>query len=72
MAKAIVKFEGFGILSRKGVVLEAYSDDFKYALARLNVLNLGIPRTMRSRLVKVTAVLEKLSAKQIKQRISHG
>jgi len=32
-------FRGYGIYSRRGIFLEAYADDFQYALGRLQVLN---------------------------------
>lgn len=54
-------FEGFGILSPKGTVLEAYKADFGYALLRLDLASL------KSQLVRVTARLEPIDRKQIRE-----
>lgn len=62
-------FRGYGILSRKGIVLEAYDNDFPYALARLASLNVHLPPSRKSRLVRVVAVVEKLDPREIRQLV---
>ena len=60
-------FRGFGVLSHKGIVLEAYKDDFPYALGRLNLLNDHLPVSRRSSLVGVVAVVMKIGTREIQQ-----
>jgi hypothetical protein len=62
-------FRGYGIYSRRGIFLEAYADDFQYALGRLQVLNNPHPPSGKLRLVRVVAVVEKLGAREIKQMV---
>jgi hypothetical protein len=60
-------FVGFGIISSKGMVLEVYRNDFSYAVSRRDHLNTFLPGPRKWTLVKVMAVAEKLSSKEIEQ-----
>jgi hypothetical protein len=62
-------FRGYGVLSRKGVVLEAYLDDFQYALGRLNTINSHLPASRKSRLVRVVAVVEKVGKREVPNKV---
>jgi hypothetical protein len=66
-ANKLEVFRGYGIYSRRGICLEAYADDFQYALGRLQVLNNPGPPSGKLRLVRVVAVVEKLDAREIQQ-----
>lgn len=53
-------FRGWGILSPKGMVVEAYRDDLPYAMKRFELATPG------STLVKVTAKLERTTVTRSK------
>lgn len=56
---AVVMWQGLGILSPKGIVLEAYGESSKFVLDKHRAAPKG------SRLVLVTARLEHVSARKI-------
>jgi hypothetical protein len=68
-ANVLEIFRGYGVLSRKGIVLEAYADDFQYATSRLSLINDNLLTSRKSKLVRVVAVVEWLSPKEIRQLV---